>query len=245
MIRRVQETASAIWFFLKFAFIILAGYGLLLGLLWLLQHPLIIELRQGSVTAVDMWARLETAVKAIGGLFLVTWLLRFLDQFFLRNKLTTRLGILSGSAFPLISIFTFPFVHGNYIHLLGNTPLLLLFAGIAIFILPRLTMLVVVALTLFLVQGIGVWIFGKRSLPHVGMSGLVLGLFSFNVTHGLFAGGWITAVALLILLFFGKRMAKTLMNRSTTVSVSAHVWGFLSGIFAAYLISPFGPFSTL
>ena len=246
MIRWAQDTVRAVWFFFKFAFIIMAGYGLLLGLLWLLRYPVFTELLQGSAAALDYWGRLETAVKAMSGLFLITWLLRFWDQFFLRGRLAARWSLLSGGSFPLLSIFTFPFVHGSYAHLLGNTPLLLLFGGLAILMLPTLPLLIGIGLFVFLVQGIGVWIFGVRNGRTVGASGLVLAFYGFDLAHGLFAGGWMTAVALALLLFFGRRMFRNLKSRGKTVegapiAVAAHVWGFLSGIFAAYLISPFGP----
>ncbi len=248
MIRRVQNTVKAIWFFFKFAFIISAGYALLLGLLWLLRHPTITELMQGSAAAFAFLGRAETAVKAMGGLFLVMWGLRFLDQFFLRGRLAARLSLISRGSFPLLSLFTFPLVHGSYAHLLGNTPLLLLFGGLAILILPNLILLLEVGLFIFLIQGVGLWLFGNGRT--VGASGLVLAFYGFDVAHGLFAGGWITAVAVLLLLLFGRSMFRSLKSRGKTaegapIAVAAHIWGFLSGIFAAYLISPFGPLAVI
>ncbi|VAW31075.1 hypothetical protein MNBD_CHLOROFLEXI01-3851, partial [hydrothermal vent metagenome] len=108
--------------------------------------------------------------------------------------------------------------------------------------LPSITLIIVI-LMMFFVQGIGVWIFGGKNVPHGGTSGLLLGFFSFDVSHGLFAGSWMTAVALIMLIIFGRRMFKILTNRSSDISVATHVWGFLGGIFAAILISPFGFFA--
>lgn len=244
MINWVRDTVKLIWFFLWFAFVILLGYLLLLGFLWLFRHPAFVQLKAGSTVAFDLLGRLETAVKAMGGLFLVTWVLGFLDRFLLRGRLISGLGLVSGGSLPLLSIFTFPFIHGSYRHLRGNTPLLLLFGAVAILLLPS-SLLLLVGFFIFLIQGIGVWLFGARNAPTVGASGLVLGFYSFDVAHGLFAGGWMTAVAVGLLLFFGRRMFKTLISRGKTaeganISMTAHLWGFLSGIFAAYMISPFG-----
>ncbi len=246
MIRWVRDIVDTIWFFIKFVTIMGAGYFLLLGALWLLRQPTLTAMAQSSSAAVDFWGRVETAVKAIGSLFFVTWGLRFLDQFFLRGRLTAGLSLASRGSFSLLKLFTFPFVHGSYLHLLGNTPLLLLFGGLAILFLPAITMLVEVLLFIFLIQGLGVWLFGARNGRTVGASGLVLAFYSFDITHGLFAGGWVTVIALAILLLFGRRMFRNLLSRGKTaegapVAVAAHWWGFLSGIFTAYLISPFGP----
>lgn len=246
MLGWIQDTVRAIWFFFKFAIIIVVGYLLLLGFLWLVRHPTFTALVQGSAAALDFWGRLETAVKAMGGLFLITWILRFLDQFILRGRLAASWGLLSRGSFPLLAIFTFPFVHGSYGHLLGNTPLLLLFGGLAILMLPTLPLLLEIGLFIFLIQGVGVWLFGVRNGRTVGASGLVLAFYGFDVAHGLFAGGLIMVAALALLLFFGRRMFRNLVSRGKTaegapIAVAAHIWGFLSGIFAAYLISPFGP----
>lgn len=246
MIRWVRDTVKAIWFFFKFATIIVVGYLLLLGLLWLLRHPTVTSMTQSSASAADFWGRVETAVKAVGGVFLLTWGLRFLDQFFLRGRLASGLGLASRGSFSLLSVFTFPFVHGSYGHLLGNTPLLLLFGGLVFLLLPTVTLLVEVLLFIFLIQGVGVWLFGARNGRTVGASGLVLAFYGFDVAHGLFAGGWVMVIALALLFFFGRRMFRNLISRGKTIegapiATAAHWWGFLSGIFAAYLISPFGP----
>jgi membrane associated rhomboid family serine protease len=246
MIRWVRDTVKAIWFFFKFVTILAVGYLLLLGLLWLLRHPTLAGMTQSSAVAADFWGRVETAVKAMGGVFLVTWSLHLLDQFFLRGRLAAGFGLVSRGSFSLLSIFTFPFVHGSYLHLLGNTPLLLLFGGLAILVLPTITILVEVLLFIFLIQGVGVWLFGARNGRTIGASGLVLAFYGFDVAHGLFAGGWVTVIALALLFLFGRRMFRVLLSRGKTVegaqiSMAAHLWGFLSGVFAAYLISPFGP----
>ncbi len=243
MIRWVQDTVKAIWFFIKFAAIIVVGYLLLLGLLWFLRHPAVTGLTEGSPAGVDFWMRLVTAVKIMGSLFLITWGLHFVDRYLLRGWLVRRGQIFSRGSFPLLTIFTFPFFHGHYAHLSGTTPLTILFAGLAIMFIPSLTLLVQVGLIMFLVQGLGVWIFGPKGKSHVGTSGLMLGLFSFDVLFGILELGWQTAVALLLVFFFGKKMFRTLVDRGPKTSVAAHTWGFFSGLVIAYLVSPFGPLS--
>lgn len=249
MIQRVSNTAKAIWFFLRFATILVLGYLLMMGGLWLLRHPVVQSWRQASAQATQFWDSSETAVQVVGGLFLVTWGLRFLDQFLFGSAFANRLGFMTGGSFSLLRLFTFPLVHGNYNHLANNTRPLLIFAFVAILLLPKLTLLLPLALFMLLVQGVGVWFFGGKGLQ-LGASGLVMGLFSFDVLHGIFAGGWKTAVAILLFLIFRRSVWRTLKSRGTLpngarISVAGHLWGFLSGIFAAYLISPFGPLAVV
>ena len=243
MIRWVQDIVRTIWFFFKFAIIIVAGYFLFLGLLRFLMHPAVTTLIEGSPTALDFWARLVTAVNIMGGLFLITWGLHFFDRYLFRGWLVKRGQIFSRGPFPLLTIFTFPFFHGDYGHLWGTTRFTILFAGLAVMFIPSLSLVLQVGIIMFLVQGIGVWIFGKKGKSHVGTSGLMLGLFSFDVLFGILELGWQTAVALLLLFFFGKNMYRTLMDRGPKTSVETHMWGFFSGLVIAYLVSPFGPLS--
>lgn len=249
MFRWISDTIKAIWFFLKFMAIIIIGYLLMMGGLRLLHQPFVQNWRQVSTQAAQFWDSSETAVQVVGGLFLATWGLRFLDQFLFKDAFTKRLGFLTGGSFSLLRLFTFPLVHGNYGHLTGNTIPLLILAFFAVILLPNLSLLLPLLLLMLFVQGLGVWFFGGKGLQ-LGASGLVLGLFSFDVLHGLFAGSWKTAVALLLLIFFRRAVWNTLTSRGTLpngarISVAGHLWGFVSGILAAYLISPFGPWAAL
>ncbi|MCP4418121.1 MAG: rhomboid family intramembrane serine protease [Chloroflexi bacterium] len=223
--------------------IIIVGYLLMMGAIWVLRHPNVTGLMQRSATIFDFLSRLETAVKIMGGFFLITWLLHFFDRYFLGQGLLKRGKIFSRGFFPIFTMFTFPFFHGNYSHLQSTTPLTILFAGLAVMFIPSLTLAIQVGIIMFLVQGVGVWIFGKKGTPHVGSSGLMLGLFSFDVLFGILELGWQTAVVFLLLLFFGKRMYRTLIDRSPKTSAITHMWGFFSGIVIAYFVSPFGPLS--
>jgi membrane associated rhomboid family serine protease len=243
MFNWIRNKIRAIWFFLKFATIIIVVCLLLIGALRALQYPMISSLREGSAAAFDFWSRVETAVKAGGGLLVITWLLHFFDRYVFRQGLLKRGKILSKGSFPLFTMFTFPFFHGDYSHLVGTTRLTALFVGLAIMIIPSLTLIIQVGFIMFLVQGLGVWLFGKRGTPHVGSSGLMLGMFSFDILFGILELGWQTAVAILLLFFFGKRMYRTLLDRSPNTSVVTHMWGFFSGVIIAYLVSPFGPLS--
>ena len=239
MIRWVRDTSKAIWLFFKFAAIIVVGYLLLIALLSLLRHPTLTSMTQSTASAADFWGRVETAVKVIGVLFLSTTVLHFLDRYLLGGRLIARWSLASGASFSFIRMFTFPFIHKDNTHLVGNVPFLLLFASLAVILLPSAALFSVI-LVMFLIQGLGVWLFGGKNTAHIGMSGLVLGFFSFDVLYGFFSGGWMMVVALVILLLWGRRMLKSLFNRQPGISVAGHVWGFLSGVFAAYMLSPFG-----
>lgn len=241
MFRWISDTAKAIWFVLKFAAAIIVGWLVVMGLTRLFQQPFVVELKRGSFFVWDILVRLETAVKLVGGLFLTTWVLGFLDHLIFRGKLKKHLGFVSRGPFSLIGWVSSHFVHKDKAHLMNNTTKLLLFAAIAILIVPSLSLILPLFLWMLVVQGVGVWLFGGKNRNHIGASGLVMGFYSFDVLHGVLTLGWETAVAILLVFFYGKMIYINLRYTPPTTSGAGHLWGFISGIFAAYLISPFGP----
>lgn len=243
MFRWISDTAKIVWFALKFAATIVVGFLVVIAAVWALQQPVVTELKRSSLLVWDILARVETAVKIAGGLFVITWVLGFLDQFVFRGSLKKRLGFVSRGPFSFIGLVSSHFVHKDKTHLQNNTNTLLLFAAIAILIVPSFGLILPLFLWMLVVQGIGVWIFGGKNRNHIGASGLVMGFYSFDVFHGILALGWETAVALLLLYFYGKIIYVNLRYTPPTTSGAGHLWGFISGIVAAYLISPFGPLS--
>ena len=79
MFSRLQKALRTIWFFFTFAIIIVVGWLLFRGFLWLMAQPAFVAMAQDSTSASDFMSRLVTAVKIIAGLFFTTWGLRFLD----------------------------------------------------------------------------------------------------------------------------------------------------------------------
>lgn len=243
MFRWISKTTKAIRFFLRFSATIIVVYLLTKGAIWLLHQPMIIALKRSSINAWDFLERLETAVQISGGLFVITWSLHFLDRYIFRQRLINLGKMGSKSFFPIFRMFSFPFFHGDFIHLFGTARLAVLFAGLFVMIIPSLSLLLQVGFIMFMVQGFGVWVFGRKGSFHVGSSGLMLGFFTFDVLFGILEMGWQTFIALILLYFFGGNMVRALMDRSPKTSVVTHVWGFASGLVAAYFVSPFGPLS--
>jgi membrane associated rhomboid family serine protease len=245
-LKRIRDTLSFIWFAIKFAFIILVVFwGMILVSRWL-NGPGVSQAVATSAQTVAFLESLDTVVKVIGGLFVGTWGLRFLDDIFLKNAIVRAFSLQARGAFNILRFFTFPIVHGDYDHLRGNTRNLLLFSGISLLMLPETQLFLLVIVVMMLVQGVGVWVFGGRGSSHVGASGMVLGFYSFIVSHGLLIfDGWQTIIAAVIGLGFGRWMWRNLTARGVTpsgnrVSTATHVWGFLGGIAAAYILYQLG-----
>lgn len=243
MFRKILNIRKKLPFFLRIISTWGFGYLVFKGTLLVFQHPLALEFKQSSASVWDILSRLETAVNVSGNLFLAFWGLFIIDRYIFRQRLLLFGQIFSKSFLPILKIFTFPFFHGDFVHLFGTAKLTILFAGLFVLIIPSLSLLLQVGLIMFIVQGIGVWAFGRRGQPHVGSSGLMLGFFTFDVLFGILELGWQTFIAFLLLYFFGESMYNTLIDRGPKTSFVTHMWGFASGLLAAYMVSPFGPLS--
>lgn len=96
-----------------------------------------------------------------------------------------------------------------------------------------------IALLIILVVGGGlVWLLGSPQTVHIGASGVIFGLIGFLLFVGLFhrdLRALLTSVA--VFLFYGGVLLGGFIPMAG-VSWSGHIFGFLSGILAAWLTKP-------
>lgn len=138
----------------------------------------------------------------------------------------------------LVGIFTIPFLHGSWSHLINNTfPMLVL--GWALFkFYPTLALRTL--LWVYLLGGVWLWISGRSSY-HIGASGVVYGLASFLF----FSGVWrrekqVAALSLLIAFMYGS-MWWGVLPVDPGISWEGHLWGGVAGFILAFLYRKKGP----
>ncbi len=182
-----------------------------------------------------------TAVKIVGGLFLVIWGLRFLDRAFYKGRLKGQYGLKPRRSPNLGHFFTYHLLHGDDQHLYSNTRPLLIFTGIAILLVPTIEMFLWATAVMIVVQGLGVWLLGRRGSNHIGASGMLLAYFSFDITYGpIVHPGWSILIAVILIVLFGRSIFATVMVRGEGISFVGHVSGFLSGILATLFLYQMG-----
>jgi len=166
----------------------------------------------------------------------IMWAAFLLDQEF--NLHLSKYGLYPRKVEGLLGIFTIPFIHGSFSHIINNSvPMLVL--GWALFrFYPTLAFK-----TLFwvlIVSGIWLWISGRSSY-HIGASGVVYGLASF-----LFLSGWlrrekrVAALSLLVAFLYGG-MWWGVLPVDPTISWEGHLWGAVAGFSLALLYRKQGP----
>lgn len=173
-------------------------------------------------------------LKIIGGL----WALNLLN--WATKSRFNLLGLIPRRIYGLPGIIFSPLLHADFTHLLFNT--LPLFA-LSLFILSSgVTLYIEVTLIIWVVQGLLVWLFGRRG-NHIGASGVISGYFAFVLAQAverpsvttLFVGG--------IALYYFGGILLSLFPTEERVSWEGHLFGFLAGIFTVFLLS--GKFQAL
>jgi len=159
-----------------------------------------------------------TAVALLWATFLVNLLLPQIDL--------RMFGVVPREPERLWTIFTSPFLHGNWAHLIGNSIPLLVFGWL---VMRRgAGRFVSASFFIIIVGGLCLWLIGRPAL-HIGASGWVFGLWGLII-----ADGWYertpsaVLTSLLVILLYGGMVWGLLPQ--ATVSFEAHLGGLVAGV---------------
>jgi len=140
------------------------------------------------------------------------------------------LGVRPRDLHGLIGIFSAPFAHASFEHLMSNTLPLGLLASMALYAYPRATRYGLPLI--WLVSGAGVWIWARPAV-HVGISGIVHGLAFFVFFMGLLRRDRLATTLSLATFFLYGGMVLTILPRDPEISFEYHFFGALAGVIAA------------
>jgi len=187
----------------------------------------------GSVqlTSARRQARLAGLITA--ALLALMWGQELTDQLVFGGRLDAY-GIVPRHLNTLSHVFTAPFLHGDFTHLIGNSLPLAVLAFLNA--LRGALRFVLATLTIALVGGALVWLLGRGG-NHLGASELVFGYFGL-----LLASAWherrtgpIVAALLALLLYGGALWG--VLPRDPRISWESHLFGFVAGMLAARWLS--------
>jgi membrane associated rhomboid family serine protease len=181
----------------------------------------------------EVVGEIRTHILILVALVGTMWGLEILDTYVFRHGLDT-LGILPRQPIGLRGILFAPFLHGSFGHLAANTfPFVIL--GWLIMA-QSVSNFVVVSVICAVLGGLGTWVFGARGL-HIGASGVIFGYLGFLLARYYFDRRLSSG---LVALFVGTTYGSVLwgvLPSMPGISWEGHLFGFLSGIFAASFVS--------
>ncbi|HVV68550.1 MAG TPA: rhomboid family intramembrane serine protease [Gammaproteobacteria bacterium] len=177
-------------------------------------------------------ASIQENISFLLAIILALWVIQVVNKIF-GYRLNT-LGIYPRSLHGLIGILASPFLHGSFQHLFFNTlPLLIL--GALVLVNGKPEFLIVTAIIMG-AGGFATWLFGRRVI-HVGASGVILGYWGYLLFRAIEEKSALTIVLGLLCLYYFGSLALNLFPREERVSWEGHLFGFLSGLLASYLIT--------
>ncbi|WP_420596199.1 rhomboid family intramembrane serine protease [Deinococcus sp.] len=159
----------------------------------------------------------------------VLWLQEFVDQLVFGGRLDA-FGIVPRHLEKLGHIFTAPFLHGDFTHLIGNTVPLAVLAFLSA--LRGAARFLMTTLIIVVIGGFLVWLLARGAL-HLGASELVFGYFGY-----LLASAWYerrpssVITALIALALYGGTLWGVLPS-DPRISWESHLFGFVAGLLAA------------
>ena len=144
-------------------------------------------------------------------------------------------GIRPRTLTGLFGIALSPFLHGSFGHVAANSLPFLLFGGLIM--LRRPSHFWTVSLIIALLGGIGTWLTGAPNSVHIGASGLVFGYFGFLLLLGYFERSIPAILQSLLIGFFYGGLIWGVLPGQVGISWQGHLFGFLAGALAAYLLA--------
>ncbi|HEX7029353.1 MAG TPA: rhomboid family intramembrane serine protease [Gammaproteobacteria bacterium] len=188
--------------------------------------------RTASVSEAPEHGRLRRAFLPVLGFTLLLWWLHFLAGLFGWNF--WGLGIRPGEAVGLIGIIAAPLIHGDWEHIVANTPPIVVLGTLLLYSYPRAARWVIPLV--WIGSGVGVWLFGRPDSVHAGASGLAHGLMFFLFIIGILRRDPRAMAVSMAAFFLYGGMVLTIFPREADVSWEAHLFGAIPGALLAFLL---------
>ncbi|RSM62937.1 rhomboid family intramembrane serine protease [Amycolatopsis sp. WAC 01376] len=144
-------------------------------------------------------------------------------------------GIVAREVSDLDGVIWAPLLHAGWGHLFSNTVPVLVFAFLAMS--AGIGRWVLVTAIIWVLSGVGVWLIAPSGTVTVGASGVAFGWLAFLLVRGIFnrAVGQILVAVVLLGIWSG--MLWGLLPGTPNVSWQGHLFGALSGVFAAWVMA--------
>jgi membrane associated rhomboid family serine protease len=168
------------------------------------------------------------------GIVAIMWLIEVINSLD-SNRLDSGGGIIPRDAARVWAIFTSPFLHAGWQHLIDNT-IPFVFMGVII-ALRGAARLALVTLIVIVVGGLGTWLIAPDGSVTVGASGVVFGYATYLFTRGLFDRSMLQILTGIVVgVVWGGALLSSVVPHPG-ISWQAHVCGAIGGVVAAWLLA--------
>jgi len=174
--------------------------------------------------------RIKEELPLVAVFIAAIWVVFILDRFLpLEN-----FGLVPRNVGHLPGILAMPFLHGDWGHIMSNTVplavLLTLLAGS-----KANSRWIVVSIALL--GGLLLWLFGRGASLHIGASGLVFGLAVFLIISGFLERRIVPMIVAVVVTFlYGSSLLSGIMPFQKGVSWDGHLFGGIAGGMVAWFM---------
>jgi membrane associated rhomboid family serine protease len=174
----------------------------------------------------------------LGAIVAIMWLLEAINSID-SNAISKSDGIYARNVDHIWAIFTAPFLHFSFQHLIANT-VPFVFMGVII-ALQGARRLLLVTLIVIVVGGLGTWLIAPANTDTAGASGVVFGYATYLFARGFFdRSAFELLTGLVVGVVWGGALLSSIVPH-TGVSWQGHACGAIGGLVAAYLLRRSSP----
>jgi len=179
-------------------------------------------------TLNQLKTHLPLTVGFIGLLFAIQMV-----NFILRYRLNI-LGIWPRKTWGWIGIPFSPFLHGSFTHFIFNSLPLFIFSNLIV--MQGEKTFLMVSIFIILLSGLLIWAFARPGI-HVGASALIMGYLGFILMGIYHKPSYLSViVGVSCLYYFAGMFSNLLPQKDKQISWEGHVFGFIAGIVAAFVV---------
>ena len=169
----------------------------------------------------------------LAGIVAIMWIVEAVNSLD-SNQLSRSDGIYARNLDHIWAIFTAPFLHFSFQHLIANT-VPFVFMGVII-ALQGARRLVLVTAIVIVVGGLGTWLIAPSGTDTAGASGVVFGYATYLFARGFFDRSVLEVLTGLVVgVVWGGALLSSVVPHYG-VSWQGHVCGAIGGVVAAYLL---------
>jgi len=165
---------------------------------------------------------------------LILWVIHTLQ--FVTGISLGQLGVFPRELWGLKGVIFSPLIHGDWGHLISNTPPLFVLSAMILFFYRRIA--VPAFIMIYLLTGMAVWafadLFEMARHFHIGASGVIYGLVAFVFWNGVFRRNIRSIALALIMVFYYGSMVYGVLPGQEGISWESHLLGALVGIFTSF-----------
>jgi membrane associated rhomboid family serine protease len=177
--------------------------------------------------------RLRSQVAILGVFVLTIWFIEIVD--WILGGSLDQFGILPRQVIGLRGIILAPLLHGSFSHVAANTiPFIIL--GWFVLLKGSRNFAIITAIIVS-ISGLGTWLIAPAASVHIGASGLIFGFLGYLIFRGYFERSLQAIAWSILVLFIYGGMLGGMFPTALPVSWQMHLFGFIGGGLAAYLLS--------